>query len=248
MRRFLWLFIGVLMTLTAVQAATVRVAVAANFSAPMQKLAQAFEEESGHTAVLAFGSTGNFYAQIRNGAPYEVLLAADDETPLKLENEGLGVAGSRFTYATGRLVLWSSQPRLVDDRGEVLRAGSVKRLAMANPKLSPYGLAAQEVMTRLGVLSELQARIVQGENIAQAYQFVATGNAPLGFVALSQVSLDGRMPQGSGWLVPAALHTPIRQDGLLLSPGKGKPAALALMAFLKSARALALIRSHGYEF
>ena len=248
MRKFLWLFLGALMTMTGAQAASVSVAVAANFSAPMQKLAQAFEKETGHQAVLAFGSTGNFYAQISHGAPFEVLLAADDETPLKLEKDGLGVAGSRFTYAIGRLVLWSSRPGLVDDRGEVLRSGRIERLAMANPKVSPYGEAAVQAMTQLGVLADLQPRAVVGKNIAQAYQFVASGNAPLGFVALSDVYLQGRITAGSAWIVPASLHAPLRQDALLLKRAQDNPAALALLAFLKGERARALIRSHGYEF
>jgi molybdate transport system substrate-binding protein len=248
MRKFLVLVIGSLIAFTGAQAASVSVAVAANFSAPMQKLAQAFEKETGHRAVLAFGSTGNFYAQISNGAPFEVLLAADDETPLKLEKEGLGVSGSRFTYAIGRLVLWSSQPGLVDDRGEVLRSGRIERLAMANPKVSPYGEAAVQAMTQLGVLAGLQPRAVVGKNIAQAYQFVASGNAPLGFVALSDVYLQGRITVGSAWIVPAILHAPLRQDALLLKRAQDNPAALALLAFLKGDRAHALIRSHGYEF
>jgi molybdate transport system substrate-binding protein len=247
MRKFLVFVLVGLVSMAAAQAASVKVAVASNFAAPMQKLAQAFEQETGHQAVLAFGSTGNFYAQIRNGAPFEVLLAADDETPLKLEREGQGLPGSRFTYATGRLVLWSRQPNLVDDRAEVLRSGKFVRLAMANPKLAPYGQAALETMTQLGVWASLQGRIVQGENIAQTYQFVATENASLGFVALSQVFLDGRLTQGSGWIVPAGMHTPIRQDALLLNPGKNNPAAQALLNFLRSPRAQTLIRSHGYE-
>lgn len=214
----------------------------------MQKLAQAFEKETGHRAVLAFGSTGNFYAQISHGAPFEVLLAADDETPLKLETDGLGVAGSRFTYAIGRLVLWSSRPGLVDGRGEVLRSGRIERVAMANPKVSPYGEAAVQAMTQLGVLADLQPRVVVGKNIAQAYQFVASGNAPLGFVALSDVYLQGRITAGSAWIVPASLHAPLRQDALLLKRAQDNPAALALLAFLKGERARALIRSHGYEF
>lgn len=228
-------------------AGEVRLAVAANFTAPMRKIAQAFERETGHKAVLAFGSTGHFYAQVRNGAPFQVLLAADAETPRRLEADKLGVPGSRFTYATGRLVLWSRQPGLVDDRGEVLRSGRVARLAIANPKVAPYGAAAVEAMQALGVWTALQSRLVQGENIAQAHQFVATGNAPLGFVALSQVSADGRLSEGSAWIVPASLHAPIRQDALLLLPGQGQPAALALLAFLQGPQARALMRAHGYE-
>ena len=228
-------------------AAEVSVAVAANFTAPMQRIAQAFEQETGHKALLAFGATGNFYAQIRNGAPFQVLLAADDETPLRLERDGVTVAGSRFTYATGRLVLWSNQPGLVDDKGEVLRTGSFQRIAIANPKLAPYGAAAIETLERLGDLDVVRPRIVQGENIAQTYQFVATENAQLGFVALSQVMSDGRNAQGSGWVVPSSLHEPVRQDAVLLAGGKDNPAAAALLAYLKSDKARAVIRSFGYE-
>jgi molybdate transport system substrate-binding protein len=233
--------------LTQAQAAEVKVAVAANFSAPMQRIAQAFEQQTGHKAVLSFGGTGSLHAQIRNGAPFQVLLAADDETPRRLEAEGLGVPGSRFTYATGRLVLWSRQAGLVDDQGEVLRSGRFPRLAIANPKLAPYGQAAVETLTGLGLLATVQPRLVQGDSIGQAYQFVATENAQLGFVALSQVYADGRIAQGSGWIVPASLHQPIRQDALLLKTGQGNPAASALLDFLRGEKARAVIRSHGYE-
>jgi len=230
-----------------VRAAEVSVAVAANFTAPMQKIAQAFEQETGHKAILAFGATGNFYAQIRNGAPFQILLAADDETPLKIEKEGLGVAGSRFTYATGKLVLWSKQPGLVDDKGEILRSGKFQRIALANPKLAPYGAAAIETMAKLGVLQENQSKVVQGENIAQTYQFISTENAQLGFVALSQVFADGKIAQGSAWIVPSTLHSAIRQDAILLTKGNDNPAAMALMNFLRSNTAKAVIRSYGYE-
>lgn len=230
------------------QAAEVSVAVAANFTAPMQKIAAAFEQDSGHKARLAFGSTGRFYAQIQQGAPFQLLLAADDETPAKLEREGLGLAGSRFTYAIGRLVLWSPQPGLVDDQGLVLRQGRFDKLALADPKLAPYGAAAIESLTRLGLLQNLQAKFVQGENIAQAYQFVASGNAQLGLLALSQVHVDGRLRSGSAWVLPAWLHRPIRQDALLLNPGKDNPAALALLRYLQGDKARAIIHAHGYEF
>jgi len=230
-----------------VQAAEVSVAVAANFTAPMRKIAQTFEQETGHKAILSFGSTGNFYAQIRNGAPFQILLAADDETPIKIEKEGFGVAASRFTYAIGKLVLWSKQPGFVDDKGDILRSGKFQRIAVANPKLAPYGAASLETMTQLGVLQALQPKFVQGENIAQTFQFVATENAQLGFVALSQVMTDGRIAQGSAWIVPSSLHAPIRQDALLLVKGKDNPAATALMNFLQSDRSRLVIRSYGYE-
>jgi len=227
-------------------AAEVSVAVAANFTAPMQKIAQAFEQDTGHKAVLAFGSTGKFYAQIKNGAPFDLLLAADDETPARLEKEGLAVTGARFTYATGRLALWSQRPGFVDDKGEVLRVGHFDKLAIADPKLAPYGAAAVQALTKLGLYQSLSPKLVQGENIGQAYQFVATENAALGFVALSQVFADGRVTQGSAWVVPQNLHAPLQQDAVLLLKGKDKAAAQALFNYLKTERAQTIIRSFGY--
>ena len=245
-RMCLW-FAMFMAMVAPVYAAEVSVAVAANFAAPMQKIAQAFEQDTGHKAVLSFGSTGMLYAQIRNGAPYQILLSADDETPNKLEKEGLGVSGSRFTYATGRLVLWSKQPGFIDDKGEVLRTGKFERIAIANPKLAPYGAAAMETIKKLVLLPALQAKIVQGDNIAQTYQFVATENAQLGFVALSQVFADGKMAQGSAWIVPANAHAPIQQDAILLMKGQDSAAAATLMQYLRGERAKSLIRSHGYD-
>ena len=227
-------------------AAEVLVAVAANFAAPMQKIAPLFEQDTGHKAILSFGATGSFYAQIKNGGPFQVLLSADDETPLKLEKEGLGIVGSRFTYATGKLVLWSKQPGKVDDAGQILKAGNFQRLAMANPKLSPYGMAAQETLAKLDLLQTVQPKIVQGDNIAQTYQFVFTENAQLGFVALSQVFADGKIAQGSAWVVPSHLHSPLQQDALLLNAGKNNPAAQALMNYLKSDKAKNIIKAYGY--
>ena len=231
---------------SASYAAEVLVAVAANFAAPMQKIAPLFENDTGHKAILSLGSTGSFYAQIKNGGPFHILLSADDETPLKLEKEGLGIAGSRFTYATGKLVLWSKQAGLVDDAGQVLKTGNFQRIALANPKLAPYGLAAVETLTQLGILQTLQAKIVQGDNIAQTYQFVFTENAQLGFVALSQVYADGKISQGSAWIVPSQLHSPLQQDALLLNPGKNNSAAAALMNYLKTDKAKQIIRAFGY--
>ena len=225
----------------------VSVAVAANFTGPVQVLAPLFERETGHKLRAAFGATGKFYAQISNGAPFEVLLAADDETPARLLKEGQGVAGSADTYAGGRLVLWSPDGKLVDERGEVLKKGGFRHLALANPKTAPYGLAAQQTMARLGVLETLRPRFVQGENIAQTHQFVSTGNAELGFVAYSQVIRNGRIGGGSGWLVPAEFHDPIRQDAVLLNKGRDNPAARAWLAFLKGEQARTVIRSFGYE-
>jgi molybdate transport system substrate-binding protein len=232
--------------LTAI-ADDVQVAVAANFTAPMQKIAAAFARDTGHRAVLAFGATGKFYAQINNGAPFDVLLAADDSTPARLEDEGSGVAGSRFTYAIGSLVLWSAREGYVDPQGRILADGDFRHLALANPKTAPYGAAALETLERLGLRERLQPRFVQGENIAQAHQFVASGNAELGFVALSQVTEDGRIARGSAWVVPADQHAPIRQDALLLRHGEGNPAAQALLVYLRGDTAAALIRAYGYE-
>jgi molybdate transport system substrate-binding protein len=225
----------------------VQVAVAANFTAPMQAIAAAFEQDTGHKARLAFGSTGKFYAQIRHGAPFQVLLAADDQTPARLEREGMAVPGTRFTYAVGRLALWSAQAGKVDARGEVLKQGDYKHVAIANPKLAPYGAAAVEVMQHLGVVEAVRPKLVQGENIAQTHQFVASGNAELGFVALSQVTRDGTLTGGSAWIVPGDLHAPIRQDATILANGRGNPAASALMDYLKGEKAKAVIRAYGYD-
>ena len=244
---FASLLFSLAITATSGIAAEVNVAVAANFAAPMQAIATAFAQDTGHKVLLSFGSTGKFYAQIKNGAPFHVFLSADQETPARLEQENQVLSGTRFTYATGRLVLWSKQPGLVDDKGEVLRKASFKKLAVADPKLAPYGAAAIEVLEKLGLRQALQPKIVQGENIATAYQFVATGNAPLGFVALSQVMADGNIAEGSSWIVPATLHAPLRQDAVALTNGKDNPAAAALLTYLRSDRAKRVIRSYGYE-
>jgi molybdate transport system substrate-binding protein len=224
-----------------------QMAVAANFSAPAKQLAAQFEKATGHRLALSSGSTGKFYAQISNGAPFDVLLAADSETPRRMEQEKLAVSGSRFTYALGKLVLWSPREGVVDDRGEVLRTGTFRRLSLANPRLAPYGAAAQEAMERLGAWATLQDRLVMGENIAQAFQFVATGNAELGFVAYSQVREPGKPLAGSFWLVPQSLYAPLRQDAVLLAHGASNAAAREFLAFLRSAPALELIRGYGYE-
>lgn len=227
-------------------AAEVQVAVAANFTAPMQRIAPLFEADTGHKLVLAYGSTGKFYAQIRNGAPFDVLLAADDETPARLEKEARG--GSRYTYAIGRLVLWSKRAGEVDAQGEILRSGRFDRIAMADPRVAPYGAAAVETLVRLGLLDILRPKIVQGQSIAQTHQFVATENARLGFVALSQVWAEGQLREGSAWLVPASLHSPIRQDAILLNKGRDNPAATDLLQYLRREKARTIIRSYGYDF
>ncbi|MEJ7688612.1 MAG: molybdate ABC transporter substrate-binding protein [Variovorax sp.] len=228
-------------------AGVVQVAVAANFAAPMKAIVTEFEKATGHKAMLSSGSTGKFYAQIKSGAPFEVFLAADDETPARLDKEEATVAGSRFTYAVGKLVLWSANPELVDGKGEVLKAGRFSRLALAAPKLAPYGAAAVAALTRLGLLDRIAPKFVQGESIGQTFGFISSGNAELGFVALSQVWEGGRLKSGSAWIVPAGLHDPIRQDAVLLARGKDNAAAVALMAFLRTDAARAVIRSFGYD-
>lgn len=246
--RVIQLVSGVLLALAPiVKAAEVQVAVAANFAGPFEKIAAAFTADTGHKALAATGSTGKFYTQIKNGAPFEVLLSADDETPLKLEKEGDAIAGSQFTYAIGKLVLWSATEGFVDEKGEVLKKGAFAHLSIANPKLAPYGAAAVEVMTKLGVLDSLQAKWVIGENIAQTFQFASTGNAEVGFVALAQVWKDGKISKGSAWVVPANLYTPIRQNAVLLKQGKENQAALALLAYLKSSKARSIIKAYGYD-
>ncbi len=246
MRSFLLPLICAALCVSA-QADEVRVAVAANFATPLKTLAAEFEKDTGHTLALSAGATGKLYAQIKSGSPFDVFLSADDETPARLEKEGDAVAGSRFTYAVGRLMLWSAQPNTVDAQGAVLKTGNFKHLALAAPHLAPYGAAAVQTLTQLGLLTALQPRFVQGESIGQTYSFVASGNAELGFVALSQVFENGRINQGSGWIVPASLHEPLRQDAVLLTRSRDKAAARALLAFLQGSKARGLIRAFGYE-
>ncbi len=236
--------LAALSALGSARAAEVSVAVAANFTEPAKEIAAAFQKASGNTLSLSFGPSGGFYAQISHGAPFEVFLSADNERPKQAEAEGFAVPGTRFTYAVGRLVLYSRTLRLVDAKGEVLKGGRFDHLAIADPKAAPYGQAAVETMTKLGVYDALKPKIVQGASIAQAYEFTATGAAELGFVAQSQViKIDG----GSRWTVPEALHTPIVQDAVLLKSGAADPAAKAFLAFLRSPTAVAIIRRYGYE-
>lgn len=245
--RFALATLAAFMTFNSAWADEVQVAVAANFTAPIQAIAKDFEKDTGHKLVAAYGATGQFYAQIKNGAPFEVFLAADDSTPAKLESEGDSVKGSRFTYAIGTLALWSAKEGYVDDKGDVLKHNAFKHLSIANPKAAPYGLAATQVLDKLKLTEATKAKIVEGQNITQAYQFVSTGNAELGFVALSQIYKDGKVSQGSAWIVPASLHEPIKQDALILNKGKDNPAAKALVDYLKGPKAAALIKSYGYE-
>jgi molybdate transport system substrate-binding protein len=246
LRNALVLACSVLMSGTAL-ANEVQVAVAANFTAPIQAIARDFERDTGHKLVASFGATGQFYAQIHNGAPFEVFLSADDSTPAKLESEGATVKGSRFTYATGTLALWSATPGYVDDKGEVLKGQGYRHLSIANPKAAPYGLAATQVLEKLGLSQATRSRIVEGQSISQAYQFISSGNAELGFVALSQIYKDGKLTSGSAWVVPAELHDPIRQDAVILDKGRNNPAAQALVDYLKGPKAGEIIRSFGYQ-
>jgi molybdate transport system substrate-binding protein len=223
---------------------TLSLAVASNFSSTARVLAERFEAESGHRLRLAYGATGKHYAQIRHGAPFDLFLAADAERPRRLEAEGNAVAGSRFTYAIGQLALWSPQAGLVDPDGQVLSAGDFRHLAIANPRLAPYGLAARQVLERLQLWQGLQSRLVLGENIGQAFRFVHSGAAELGFVALSQIMAGGRPIGGSHWRVPTAMYDPIEQQAVML---RDSPASRGFLDYLRSEPARAIIRAHGYQ-
>jgi molybdate transport system substrate-binding protein len=229
-------------------AGDVLVAVAANFAAPMQRIAAAFAQDTGHKAVLSIGSTGKLTSQVRHGAPFDVFLAADEKTPTKLVSEGLAQESSRFTYAIGQLVLWSPQTGLIDAHGAVLQQPLSGKLAVADPKLAPYGAAAFEVMDKKGWTERLRPTFVTGENIGQTFQFVKTGNAALGFVAFSQVMVDGKISAGSAWVIPSNLYSPIRQDAVLLKNGQSNAAAQALLQYLRGDAARAVIRAYGYQF
>ena len=234
----------VLLVASPAFAADVPVAVAANFTEPAKEIAAAFTKATGDTATLSFGSSGAFFTQISHGAPFQVFLSADADRPKQADTDGLSVAGSRFTYAVGRLVLYSTTPGTVDAKGSVLKTGSFQHLAIADPATAPYGLAATQVLAKLGLTDTLAPTIVKGSSITQAYQFVATGAAELGFVAQSQViAVSG----GSRWLVPAKLHAPIDQQAVLLKTGAGNPAAAKFVAFLKGREARAIIKRYGYE-
>lgn len=222
----------------------IRVAAASNVTGVARALAEQFEADTGHDVVLAFGSTGKQYAQIRNGAPFDAFLAADVERPRRLEEEGIAIAGSRFTYARGALVLWSPEPGLVDNEGRVLEEGGYRHLAVANPKLAPYGRAARQVLDERGLWDATQDRRVMGENIAQTFQFVRTGNAELGFVAASQLVTNESSEKGSSWPVPQSLHDPIDQQAVLL---RDNQAARDFLAFLRSEAGRAMFREFGYE-
>jgi molybdate transport system substrate-binding protein len=230
--------------------AELHVAVAANFAGPLQKLAPMFEHASGHQLLISPGSSGALYTQIRQGAPFDVFLSADTEKPQLLEQQGLTVAGSRFIYAIGTLVLWSARPELIDPDGKILRGQGYKLIGIANPQTAPYGSAAQQVLTKLGVWDRLNQdhRIVLGENITQAWQFAATGNVDLSFVALSQVlGADGKIA-GSSWIVPQTLYDRIDQAAVIIAASQQKDAAAAFLRWLRSdPDALSSIRAAGYR-
>ncbi len=231
---------------SSASAGEVTAAVAANFTAPVQQIAELFQKETGNTVKLSFGSSGKFYSQIKEGAPFDVFLSADEKNPKLLEEEGLAVKDTRFVYALGKLVLWSAKPGFVDDKGAVLSKGEYNKIAYADPKLAPYGLAAQETLLKMNLWDKVQGKLVTGESIGQTYQFAATGNAELAFIALSQVTKDGKVSEGSWWVVPADMYNPIKQSAVQLSAAKDPAAAKAFMAFLKSEKALAIIRNFGY--
>lgn len=242
----LLLALGSSLASSLVLADEVQIAVAANFTAPMKEIAQQFEDQTGHRVLASFGPTGGLYTQIKNGAPFEVFLAADNKRPKLLEDEGESVPGSRFTYAIGQLILWSSQKNYVDAKGEVLKENAYQHLAIANPKTAPYGLAATQVLDKLQLTDKVKGKIVEGSSITQAYQFVATGNAELGFVAMSQVFKEGQLTRGSGWEVPSELYDPIRQDAVLLKKGADNSAAKALVEYLQGEEAAKIIKAYGY--
>jgi molybdate transport system substrate-binding protein len=239
----LGLVLNALVLAGAAYASECKIAVAANFTAPARDIAALYEKLSGDTVLLSFGASGQFYALIAQGAPYDAFLSADADRPVQAEKAGLAVAGTRFTYAVGKLALWSRDPSLVDDDGTVLAIGNFSHLAIADPKLAPYGAAAIETMRKMGVLDDLRAKFVTGSSITQAYQFVKTGNAELGFVALSQVKKN---KTGSLWIVPEWMHPPIVQQAVLLNPGADNTAAKGFLAFLKSDAARAVILKYGY--
>ncbi len=240
--------LGVLLATMAqvANAGEVNAAVAANFTEPVKQIAEQFQKDTGHIVKFSFGSSGKFYSQIKEGAPFDVFLAADEKNPKLLEQDGLTVKDSRFVYALGKLVLWSAQPGFVDGKGAVLSKDSYNKIAYADPKLAPYGLAAQETMQKMKLWDKVQGKLVTGESITQTYQFAATGNAELAFVALSQITKDGKVTEGSWWLVPADMYSPIKQAAVQLTAAKDKAASEAFLKYLKGEKAAAIIRSFGY--
>ena len=231
---------------TATNAEVIHVAVASNFILPAQEIVKTFESETGHQVKLSSGSSGKFYAQIQQGAPFQVFLSADVQTPERLGKEGLAIPATQLTYAIGKLVLWSAERDLIKNNKSALEKNEFKKIAIANPELAPYGKAAIETLTQLKMFHSVKSKIVLGENIAQTHQFVLSGNAELGFVSASQVMREGKFTQGSGWVIPESMHQPILQDAVLLTKAKDSVAARALLDYLKSAKAKTIIEQFGY--
>jgi molybdate transport system substrate-binding protein len=240
------ILLSYLLSITA-SAENIHIAVASNFTAAMKSIVTAFEEDTGHKVIVSYGSSGKIYAQIQHHAPFQLFLSADQSKPKALEEDGLTIPGSRFTYAIGALALWSAKVDFIDKEYRPLKQGRFDKLALANPKLAPYGVAALEVLEKLNLKSSTQTKWVQGENIAQTYQFVASGNAELGFVALSQIMDKGHVSTGSSWLIPHHLYNPIRQDAVLLKSAQHSAAAKTLLAYLRSDKAREIIHSYGYQ-
>jgi len=242
-----FLFSFVFLSSSLANAAEVNVAVAGNFFKPLKKLATEFEAQTGNTVNLSVGATGKLYAQISNGAPFEVLLAADQKRPSQLVEDKLAVKESQFTYAKGKLVLWSKETELIDTEGKRLSSSDLEHLAIANPKAAPYGEQAVNALTNLGLYKLLKPKIVQGQNIGQTFQYVSSGSIKQGIVALSQVTVDGKITSGSAWVIPTDLYQAIEQDAVLLEKGKSNPVATQFLTYLQSPSALKIIASFGYE-
>lgn len=243
------LVLGALFSVTSLfaQAETISIAVASNFTSAMKEIAAAYEQESDNKVTLSFGSSGKFFAQIKNGAPFQAFFSADQAKPVALDKNGMTVPGSRFTYAVGALALWSQDAGKVDENAGVLKSGDYSKLAIANPKLAPYGVAAMETLASMGLTDAATPKLVQGENISQTYQFVLSGNAPIGFVALSQIMVDGKVSKGSAWIVPADMHKPIRQDAVILKSAQGNETVKDFLEFVQSDKAKAIIHRYGYQ-
>ncbi len=266
-RHFPSIFLLLLSSLSA-SAESIKIAVASNFMSPMKEIALVFEKSSGHAVSLSFGSSGKFYAQITNGAPFDLFFSADQDKPQRLEKQQIAIPGTRFTYAQGQLVLWSRTNSSVANNSqngnsqnsnsrasssepsnlERLKSGEYKKLALANPKLAPYGLAARQTLGNLGLLSSSRKHWVRGENISQTFQFVHTGNADIGFIALSQIVKKGGLDNGASWLVPGTFYDPIRQDAVLLKRGKNNTAAQQFLEFIRSPVAREIMTRYGYTF
>jgi len=241
------LLLFVLISTGSAYAGEVKVAVASNFYKPMLQLAKQFKDTTGNDVVVSAGATGALYAQIKNGAPFDLFLAADQKRPQALENDNQAVKGSRFTYAQGQLAFWSTQPGYSSEESFQDALSKVEHIAIANPKNAPYGAASIDVMNKLGLYQQAQAKIVEGHNIGQTYQYVSSGTVECGFVALSQVYLNGNITEGSAWLVPASLHRQLKQDAILLNKGQENNTAQSFLQFLQSEPAKQTIRSFGYS-